>query len=511
MSSHRPKQSSLAYLVDLAFQIQRDAERPEAELHRRDRVLVSRGIADTGDRACVLRQWLDALRDGAAEGLPGRLVERVHRLQVALMAFLGLACGWATAASVFAYDGSRPVNVVHVLAVFVGLQLLLLVFLGVVLLPGGLVMRVVGLGGLQDLLLWLSPGQLLRLIARVLPSNVRAGLLKAFPMRDVRAGPLGGVVKWSVVHSAQVAGVGFYCGALATALSLIAFSDLAFSWSTTLDLRQEQVHGLTKVLSRPWAGVLAPAVPSLDLVRETQYFRQTGVVGDVEPGRWGAWWPFLIACMVLYGWLPRVALWGLSAWRLRVAIRRGFCEMPGSSLVWDRLTSHWVSTQSGEEEEVPGGGGVESAEPARGRQVVMAGEFQLVNWGGLELADSSLTVHVQEVWRAGVVGVLHAGGRASVEVDTGVVESVANLPETVGVAVFVKAWEPPVLELTDFLREMRQATGPQRLVVVCLVGWDPVGGATPPDEASVRQWDRRISAERDPCRVVRPWPGGVAS
>ncbi len=124
----------LADLIDLVVQTQRDAGRPEVAVHRRDRALVGSLRTHAREPRALLTAWLDALRRTEAD-LPGHALSAVYRLQIVLLVLLGLAVGWGAAAAVYSYDGSRPVNVVQVLAVFVGAQLLLLLPLGIVMLP----------------------------------------------------------------------------------------------------------------------------------------------------------------------------------------------------------------------------------------------------------------------------------------------------------------------------------------------------------------------------------------
>jgi hypothetical protein len=69
------------------------------------------------------------------------------------MAAAGSIAGVAVALAAFAYDSSQPVNVVRLLLLLVGTQLVLLA-LTLLLLPG----RVPGLKHVQDLLTALNPG-----------------------------------------------------------------------------------------------------------------------------------------------------------------------------------------------------------------------------------------------------------------------------------------------------------------------------------------------------------------
>jgi hypothetical protein len=499
----------LADLVDLVVQMERDAGRPEVAVHRRDRALVGSLPAQVREPRALLGVWLDALRRTETQ-LPGQALGAVYRLQIFLLLVLGLAVGWGAAAAVYSYDGSRPVNVVQVLAVFVGAQLLLLLPLGVVLLPHRWTRRVPGFVAVQEALAWLSPGQLIRLLARWLPEKIRQPLASAAGSASPQGRELGRVRKWAVLFPAQVFAIAFNLGALAGCLYLIAFSDLAFAWSTTLEPDPARVHRLTGILSSPWAALAPHAVPSIDLIRETLYYRQKGVPELSDPTRWGQWWPFLVASMVTYGLLPRLALLALAGGQLRRSLRRAFVEMPGVTVVLDRLSYELVSTQA-TSPEVPGGAA--SAEPALAAGVsasLDAGELGVVNWNGLEVADESLATQCQAAWSRPVIAVHHAGGRRSISQDQETVAALATSPGSVGIALVVKAWEPPMMELLDFVRELRQSVGPTRLILVAPVGIQTGGRLAPPEPADLARWEKRLRDLRDPALAVRSWHEGGA-
>jgi hypothetical protein len=519
----------LGYLVDLAVQMERDADRPEAELHRRDRLLLAQrpeggggdlgpaalpGDQDSGGarllashRRARLLGWLEALR-ATGEALPGVGVSAAYRLLVAALTGVGLVLGWSVAALVFRYDGSRPVNVVEVLAVFVGAQLTLLVLLGVVLMPPRWLRLLPGALTVQEALAWFSPGQALRLLQRRLPPAVRELVTRTG--RPMAAGlpGLGAVRKWAGVFAAQGFAVAFNVGALAGCLYLVAFSDLAFAWSTTLEPSVERVHRLTEWASMPWAWWVPEAVPSPELIRETLFYRREAVPVAIPAGRWGGWWPFLVACMITYGALPRVVLLALAGGRLRAEVRRALLEAPGVALVLDRLESAWVATQAtgAEREPEPGrsGGSVEAPDEVR----AAPRKLTLVNWGGLELEESRLRERLAGDWRCEVLGMEAAGGSASLEADAAVVSALAQTPEDSGVALLVKGWEPPLLELLDFLRDLRRAGGNRRVLVVVPLGLGEAEGGPwqPLPAVELERWRRRLQRLGDPGLVVRSWP-----
>ncbi len=497
----------LASLVDLAVQMQRDADRPETELHRRDRGLVRAQAGDASNRLWLLMAWLEGLRAGG-EAMPGRSFSFVYRLLVLGLAVLGLGIGWGTSAALFYYDGTRPVNVVHVLAVFVAGQWLLLLLLGIVMIPDRFARWIPGAAGVQETLALLSPGQLARLAIRFVPRTARDLLVGTVAFGAANLFQFKKVWKWAVIFAAQSFAVGFNAGALAACLYLVTFSDLAFSWSTTLEPDVEVVHRLTQTLSAPWSRWAPDAAPSAELIRQTLYYRQAGPLAGTAPERWGQWWPFLAACMIAYGLVPRAFLLGLAGWRLHRSARRAFVEAPGVAVVLDRLTSEWVTTQSTDPEAKSSQPSNDAAGIPNGAGLADRSPLCLVNWGGIEVPDETLAGCASESWSRRIARVHHAGGRASIESDGKVIADISKAAEQPGVAVLVKSWEPPVLEATDFLRELRQAIGPGRLMIVAPVALDAAGGLAPPRDADLVQWRKSLRGLRDPALVVRGWQEG---
>ena len=499
----------LADLIDLVVQTQRDAGRPDVAVHRRDRALVGSLRTHAREPRALLTAWLAALRRTEAD-LPGHALSAVYRLQIVLLVLLGLAVGWGAAAAVYSYDGSRPVNVVQVLAVFVGAQLLLLLPLGIVMLPQRWTRLVPGFVAVQEALAWFSPGQLIRLLTRWLPERIRQPLTGVTQSGSLQGRQLGRVQKWGILFPSQAFAVAFNLGALAGCLYLITFSDLAFAWSTTLEPNPEGVHRLTGILSSPWAAFVPDAVPSLDLIRETLYYRQTGVSELADPGRWGEWWPFLVASMITYGLLPRLFLLALAGGRLHRSLRCAFSEMPGVTVVLDRLTCELVSTQATGPE---ASASATSADPTLASTPLApldAGELGVVNWSGLDVTDESLTLQCQTAWNRQITGVHHAGGRRSISADEETIAALTASPASGGIALVVKAWEPPVMELLDFIRELRQSVGSRRLIIVAPAGIQATGQLTPPQPADLVQWEKRLRSLQDPALAVRPWSEGGA-
>ena len=96
-----------------------------------------------------------------------------------------------------------------------------------------------------------------------------------------------------------------------------------------------------------------------------------------------------------------------------------------------------------------------------------------------------------------------AGGRRGLEEDA---EAIAASRETAGpIAVCVRAYEPPLLEMLDFLVDLRGGVGADRQIVVVLLGGEG---------SDLDAWRRKLGALGDPglvCLPLSPDRAGVST
>jgi hypothetical protein len=477
----------LARVVDLATALDADSRTDPEVLRGRDRAFGRKLAARADDATARVAAWLDAQRaPGPSAGERALAAQRVLR---GLLSGLGAVLGAATAFAVFAYDGGSPVNVMHVLAVFALLPCFLLAATVVLALPESWRARVPGLAALQDVLRVASPGRWQPALRRVLLPAQREALDRAIGLARRHRRLYGDAQKWLLLVSSQLFAVSFYSAALAVAALLVVFSDLAFGWSTTLTSEAGTLYRVVSILSAPWARWLPDAVPSLALAEQTQYFRGTGGFTGLAP-RSVAWWPFLLACMACYGLLPRLALLGFAMLRQRAAMRRVFASLPGVADLRDRLDSQWIATAA------------EGGEPAPHAPTVLAHPLaprpprvRAVRWSGLALADPDTAALVRAALGSELAGVT-TGGAGSGKSDAALIAELAGAEDPP--ALLVKAWEPPLGELFDWLGELRASLG--AVVPIFVLPVADAAGGTPALAAGrdARIWSRSLDALGDP-------------
>ena len=64
--------------------------------------------------------------------------------------------------------------------------------------------------------------------------------------------------------------------------------------------------------------------------------------------------------------------------------------------------------------------------------------------------------------------------------------------------MLVKAWEPPLLELADFLHELRAALGDGRVVALVPLAQDASGKPALPSASALGPWRNAVLQSGDP-------------
>jgi hypothetical protein len=478
-----PRDSTLfEAAIDVPLWLEADKLTPYSERARRDREIARQ--VERGDGIARVRAWWQRAAVSADHGTGARL-GRLRTLVTIAMAAAGSLAGVVVALAAFAYDGSQPVNVVRLLLLLVGAQLVLLA-LTLLLLPG----RVPGLRHVQDLLTTLNPGAWAAGVYAKL-AHARPDVARLFDVHAPRPAARR-FAKWQLLYWSQTAAVMFNVAALVTAVMLVTFSDLAFGWSTTLNVPAATASRIVQAIAAPWASFAPLAVPSPELVEQSQFFRLERAAVPAGAARaLGAWWPFTVLAVVTYGLLPRLLLLVLAAARLRTATGALLLEDARVTALLDRMASPAIETAAEQHEQAPP---LEiGVAPARDR--AMTGTARALIWENalpLDAARNYARRHLGlEVLDVATVGA------EQLDKDRAALEQLAADSATT-LIVFTPAWEPPLLDLRDFLAELRRRIGPAASIVIAPVP----DGARAVTDVERATWQRAIVQLADPKMYV---------
>lgn len=461
----------LPTLIDLEAQLARDADQLPQVLEDRDAAIAPRIDAAKLDGVPLYLAWWRELRKQTYgdKPTPGeRFVHWHDTANVALMlagVVIGFASMWGYLTAVTA--SGWPVNVIHFVAVFVGVEwLLLLLWLVLVLhVPLGAVSRL--LAGVQALL----P----RLLAKV----GRAG----------EALQLGGRMYaklrlWWISRVTQGFTLALNVGFVLAFIGASVFSDPSFGWRSTL-LEAPQVYEASRALSAPWAWAAPNATVLESEVYETRFSSLDAErftmdkLPIIERDAWRVWWMFLCVTLVVYGVLPRVLTWVVSGIGMRRQLRRVRLDHAEFQFLRDRLKRPGRQATHGSE-----GGYVPAA-------VTDVGDVALLRWSGVQVEDERLRELSRARLAVRVLGVRRIGG-----IDVGEDEAAMRWAAEQGadVGVVVEGWEPPVGDYLDTLRKLRRAIGETKQIVVIVCGED----AAAPTARQMTIWSDAARSLRDP-------------
>ena len=165
----------------------------------------------------------------------------------------GAASGLLFALGVFFCDGTSRINVLPLVSAFVVFPLVMLVWFA--------------WKAVRESAPMVNPGRLGHVIARIVYGEHH-------PVTRMLKGRQGqDIPKWLTLLWWQWFALGHSIFATVTAGTLIVFTDLAFGWSTTLDVTPAEFAHWLHLVAAPWSWVMPAAVPDADLVEISRYFR----------------------------------------------------------------------------------------------------------------------------------------------------------------------------------------------------------------------------------------------
>lgn len=412
---------NLADLARLGEQIELDRSASMQELRQRDHAIGLR--CDAPDDTGRLLFWLQGVSDRG--GPPGEA--RTQWLSEAsaarVMRLLAFVLGFAGMTGFLLAGDKGLINVFVFLLLFVLIQVVLWVVSAVVM--------AMSLRGDAPVVFPLNPA--IFVVEKSIP-DMRY-------LRESRS-----VVRILLLRYGQEIGVIFTLGAVAAFFTVLGFKDFIFIWESTFDISNGLVQRFTTVLALPWASWHPDWTLTAQVIAESRYSPALKVLSqaEIETMR-GWWWPFLIMAMLCYAVIPRLILWILSRVFYVKLMRRSFVQYPGSEGILLRMKSPLVSTQAQEPDESGHAGHA---------AMTLDERLLLLTWAGALDADGPN--RYEEIRIVPPANVLTAG-LGTLAGDELCIERI-NEYRPARLLVALKAWEPPMAELRDFLDRLEQVT-----------------------------------------------------
>lgn len=519
----------IADLIDFEYLLLRDEglmeENGQDALKHRDRDIYLQKIEPAAEKqgkltqSFLLHRWLKVRQQQEAEqtdgiDLPGRYWSELYMISWVVLLLLGLISGASMAFSFLGYSGTEPVNVSMYLAIFVGLQILLIALLGAASLYRLLWRLNLRSSVLYNLLSGLMVRGMLRLngyVGKKLTGQHRLQISAAQGLIRNKLQSHGSCFLWPIFTLLQVLAIGFNTGVLGVTLLKVISADIAFGWQSTLQVSQQFVFTLVKAIALPWSWFIPGyiAYPNLAHIEGSQMILKEGIY-RLATEALVSWWPFLCLAVLFYGLLPRMVLLfvGLSSQRhcmSRLQFKGAACGQ-----LLRRMTTPLVSSQA----PIPD----HSAQPlAHGLpQSAESGESRIVGPGGQGGLQTAIALIPDELYEQCSLHTLQAlmqkrlGVTVQETLRTGeayqdeqiVLDKIEERNSTSNIENIIllqEAWQPPILEFLFFLKGLRSRMGTDVPLIVALVGKPATDTIfTEIKKEDMKIWRQKIMAMGEP-------------
>ena len=382
---------------------------------------------------------------------------------VVIAFILGLFSGIA----LLSYNGHEPVNVVYFMSMVIFLPLVTMLLA---------LFSMFRASSAQSVLVHISPAYWMEKMIGFLPFSMQENI------KELQINPL--LANWIVIKRSQFIALFFSLGLLVALLSIVATKDIAFAWSTTLDISAETFHGFLSTLAMPWHAWVPEAVPSLPLIEQSQYFRLGDRLSEEmisHASTLGQWWKFLAMSTLFYAVFLRLLMYIVAVFGFKWALKKSFLSIEGVRALFRDMNEAMISTSALNEES-------EFISFADGSTVptvhTLDSSYDMVQ--GWAIPKEQLIV-LNDSMHILCPHLFEVGGGNSLAEDSNIIRQSSG-----EILLYVKAWEPPTMDFMDYIDAL--------LVKVDKVIIYPIGMAEEgykPKMKFVDIWARKISTLKE--------------
>jgi hypothetical protein len=506
-------------IIDLEYFLHQDSATDSDKLHQRDRniFLQNRKQPKNEEEATnrdLVRLWVTERRQKEFQGpekkSPGTIFGDAYLLTRNLAAITGIFIGLIAGFSFFTYTGTTPVNVFHFLLLFVVTQL----GLAGLLLAASLLRLLLPRLKLPSFYFLLFRGMLNRLVAflnkhwlRKMAPDQRNSVSHAFGIFKARSTVYGSIFYWPLFVLSQLFAIGFNIGLLTATLLKISTSDLAFGWQSTMQFSAEAIHRAVMLAALPWSWFVpqANSYPSLAEIEGSRIILKEGIY-HLTTGALIAWWPFLVFCLLCYGFFLRLILYFAGKIMERTSLQKLNFDTPACLALIRRMRTPLVSTQAAPEHQ-----DTRAENPVKSRrQAPFPTPSNLSDQVVLipdEISALCPTEKLKPLLQKRGLAIKDAHSfMISYDKDRQLLQLLADKQWQAGEGIFIlmEGWMVPLVDFLSFLKELREILPNNSIIHLGLVGRPDATALTPVAPEDFTIWQQKVEAAGDPYLTIFP-------
>lgn len=412
----------------------------------------------------LLLKWLDTnLYKVTAPLESKKYMEYLNSLN-SILGLLAFLFGFFVGVGLLSYSGKAPVNIVYYLIIAVAIPLFSMFIT---------ILSLISRGKLANFLRMLFPLHWLEKLVDYILSHKKVDSSFKMPFSAEFS-------KLFFIERVQLFSMIFSIGLFISLIFMVVATDIAFGWSTTLQISVEEFHKILSNIGIWWSGIFPSAIPSLELVDISHYFRLGAKVDNsmvANADKLGAWWRFLAMSTLFYAIGLRFVLWLVTKYLLHRQLKKEFLRLEGVSRILKEFERPFVSTKSQTPEKH-----LEIRESTKERVTSKRVEKNstLLGWNytkdEMRLANDATKIMVKDI--------IEVGGSNTFDEDEEIANSLKGK-----VIIYVKSWEPPTMDFVDFLEILIDNPKIDRIEIYPL---GTVGKFYKSNSKDIAIWERKI-------------------
>jgi len=341
-----------------------------------------------------------------------------------ILLFLAFVFGFFAAVTLLHYSGDKPVNVIYFFTLAVIIPLL-------------------------SMFLSLFALFFPKLFTPLFLTSWIERLLVAFSSRTKQLLDIQSDIQASFsLFLIQLSSLLFSLGLLLGFLLTILTQDIAFGWSTTLQISAASFYEFLHSLSFIFANFCPQSLISMELIEKSHYFRLGQEISQemqTNAALFGEWWKFLACSTLFYAVLLRLLFLFASYIKLQKSFQHTLLALPEAQKLLEDMNEPIITTNAQNRE---------TAQEQTTKSLSHATQkeqnyYAILGW---TFSDDELLVIIDALQLQAKRN-FTLGGTKSLQEDNAIIEELQD-----GVLLLVKAWEIPTMEFIDILQAITNKT-----------------------------------------------------
>jgi len=374
----------------------------------------------------LLLKWTDANIQRVEGDLISKKYVEYNSSINALFAIVSLLFGFLVGFGLLSYSGKMPVNIIYYLLIVVAVPLISITLSTIAIFTKS--------NTISNFITLLFPLHWLEAISNHLPFKKKVETLELpFSPR---------FSKLLFINRLQLFSLIFSIGIFLALLIVVVSKDIAFGWTTTLQIDSETFYSILSAIGIWWRDLVPSAIPSVELIDMSHFFRlgerlDSSIVQNAD--KLGAWWKFLAMATLFYSIILRFLFWVFTNFLLKRELKKELLRLDGAKRVIHEFQTPYISTKSIDDEKhlVIDDNKKESIIKSKKERysAILGWNFTIDE---INLVNDSKGIEGLSLYQL--------GGGNSFDMDKRIIDSLSGV-----VLLYVKSWEPPTMDFLDTL------------------------------------------------------------